>query len=135
MGLRRNRPRSVPRAQRIRKERGEVTDKDPFDKTNATPSVSESETPAIPSPTPKRSRPRTNADWWPDQLDLSVLHRHSHLSNPMEDDFDYAEQFKSLDVEALKRDLIEVMTTSQAWGAAASGHYGPLILGLTWHAA
>ena len=76
------------------------------DKQN-TRSVSESENPAIPAPTPKRSRPRTNADWWPNQLDLSVLHQHSHLSNPMEEDFNYAEQFKSLDVEALKRDLIE----------------------------
>ncbi|MGH8194312.1 MAG: catalase/peroxidase HPI [Woeseiaceae bacterium] len=100
-----------------------------------TTSVSESESPAIPSPTPKRSRPRTNADWWPNQLDLSVLHRHSHLSNPMEEDFDYAEQFKSLDVEALKRDLIEVMTTSQDWWPADYGHYGPLLIRMTWHAA
>jgi len=78
-----------------------------------TTSVSESESPVIPSPTPKRSRPATNKDWWPNQLDLSVLHAHSHLSNPMEEDFNYAEQFKSLDLDALRRDLIEVMTTSQ----------------------
>ncbi len=71
-----------------------------------TQSVSESENPAIPSPTPKVARPRTNRDWWPNQLDLSVLHRHSPLSHPMGDGFDYAEEFKSLDVDALKRDLI-----------------------------
>ena len=100
-----------------------------------TTSVSESESPAILAPLPRRSRPRTNADWWPDQLDLSVLHRHSHLSNPMEDNFDYAEHFKSLDVEALKRDLIEVMTTSQDWWPADYGHYGPLLIRMTWHAA
>src|SRR5439155_26145686 len=100
-----------------------------------TRSVSESENPAIPAPTPKRSRPRTNADWWPNQLDLSVLHQHSHLSNPMEEDFDYAEQFKSLDVEALKQDLIEVMTTSQDWWPADYGHYGPMFIRMTWHAA
>jgi catalase-peroxidase len=100
-----------------------------------TSSVSESENPAIPSPTPKQGRPRTNKDWWPNQLDLSVLHHHSHLSNPMAEDFDYAEQFKSLDVEALKRDLIEVMTTSQDWWPADYGHYGPLFIRMTWHAA
>ena len=104
------------------------------DKEN-TKSVSESENPAIPSPTPKRARPRTNKDWWPNQLDLSVLHHHSHLSNPMEEDFNYAEQFKSLDLEALKRDLIEVMTTSQDWWPADYGHYGPLFIRMTWHAA
>ena len=100
-----------------------------------TRSVSESESPAIPAPTPKRSRPRTNSDWWPDQLDLSVLHRHSKLSNPLEEDFDYAEQFKSLDADALRRDLIEVMTTSQDWWPADFGHYGPLLIRMTWHAA
>src|SRR5438067_3365365 len=75
-----------------------VTDKDlirTHDK-NATASVSESENPAIPSPTPKRTRPRTNKDWWPNQLDLSVLHQRSPLSNPMSEDFNYREQFKAL---------------------------------------
>src|SRR5687768_8395839 len=100
-----------------------------------TRSVSESESPAIPSPKPKRARPRTNQDWWPNQLDLSVLHHHSHLSNPMEDDFNYAQEFKSLDLDGLRRDLIEVMTTSQEWWPADYGHYGPLFIRMTWHAA
>jgi catalase-peroxidase len=100
-----------------------------------TRSVSESENPVIPAPTPKRSRPHKNSDWWPNQLDLSVLHHHSHLSNPMEEDFDYGEKFKSLDVEALKRDLIELMTKSQDWWPADYGHYGPLFIRMTWHAA
>jgi len=100
-----------------------------------TTSVSESENPAIPAPQPKRSRPRTNADWWPNQLDLSVLHHHSHLSSPMEADFRYADQFASLDVQALRTDLIELMTTSQAWWPADYGHYGPLFIRMSWHAA
>jgi catalase-peroxidase len=100
-----------------------------------TRSVSESENPAIPAPTPKVGRPRTIKDWWPNQLDLSVLHTHSHLSCPLEEDFDYAEQFKGLDVEALKQDLIEVMTTSQDWWPADYGHYGPLLIRMAWHAA
>ena len=101
-----------------------------------TTSVSESENPAIPAPTPKTDRrPRTNKDWWPNQLDLSVLHTHSHLSNPMEADFDYAQQFKQLDVDALKKDLIAVMTASQDWWPADYGHYGPLFIRMTWHAA
>ena len=100
-----------------------------------TQSVSESENPAIPSPTPKRTRPRTNKDWWPHQLDLSILHRHSPMSNPLGEDFDYAEEFKTLDVEALKRDLIALMTTSQDWWPADYGHYGPLFIRMTWHAA
>ncbi|HET7202524.1 MAG TPA: catalase/peroxidase HPI [Steroidobacteraceae bacterium] len=100
-----------------------------------TGSVSESESPAIPSPTPKRSRPRTNKDWWPDQVDLSILHAHSPVADPMGKDFNYAEEFKKLDVEALKQDLIKVMTTSQEWWPADYGHYGPLFIRMTWHAA
>src|SRR3990172_8785759 len=91
--------------------------------------------PAIPSPTPKRTRPRTNKDWWPDQLDLSILHRPSPLSDPMGDGFNYAEEFKSLDLEALRRDLSRVMTTSQDWWPADYGHYGPLFIRMSWHAA
>ena len=109
-----------------RRRRRHVTDKDDIrthDK-DATASVSESENPAIPAPTPKRTRPRTNSDWWPNQLDLSVLHRHSPLSNPMGEDFNYREEFKTLDLDALKRDLIELMTTSQDWWPADYGHYG-----------
>ena len=96
---------------------------------------SESENPVIASPTPKRVRPRTNKDWWPNQLDLSILHQQSPLSNPMGEDFNYREAFKTLDVEALKRDLIALMTTSQDWWPADYGHYGPLFIRMSWHAA
>jgi catalase-peroxidase len=112
-----------------------VSDTELTEKKATTASLSESENPAIPSPTPKRARPRTNKDWWPEQLDLSVLHQHSPLSNPMGEDFNYAHEFKSLDLEALKRDLVEVMTTSQDWWPADYGHYGPLFIRMTWHAA
>jgi catalase-peroxidase len=105
------------------------------DRKDVTTSVSESENPVIPSPTPKRTRPRTNKDWWPNQLDLSVLHQHSSLSNPIGEDFNYAEAFKSLDLDALKRDLIELMTKSQDWWPADYGHYGPLFIRMSWHAA
>jgi catalase-peroxidase len=97
--------------------------------------VSESESPAIPAPTPEAHRPFTNRDWWPNQLDLSVLNRNSPLSNPLDPDFDYKEAFGGLDVEALKQDLIEAMTTSQDWWPADYGHYGPLFIRMTWHAA
>jgi catalase-peroxidase len=100
-----------------------------------TESVSESENPAIPSPTSEVPHPRTNKDWWPDQLDLSVLHRHSSLSDPLGEDFDYAREFAKLDVEALRRDLIELMTSSQDWWPADYGHYGPLFIRMSWHAA
>jgi catalase-peroxidase len=100
-----------------------------------TQSVSESENPGIPSPTPKVSRPQTNQDWWPNQLDLRVLHQHSPLTNPLDDDFEYSEEFQKLDLEALKRDLLELMTTSQEWWPADYGHYGPLFIRMSWHAA
>jgi catalase-peroxidase len=97
--------------------------------------VSESENPAIPSPTPAPQRPQTNQDWWPNQVDLQVLHRHSPRSNPLGEGFRYAEEFKNLDVDALKRDVIGVMTTSQDWWPADYGHYGPLFIRMSWHAA
>jgi catalase-peroxidase len=96
---------------------------------------SESENPAIPAPTPQPARPRTNQDWWPNQLNLQVLHQHSPRSNPMGEDFSYAEEFKTLDLDELKRDVFEVMTTSQDWWPADYGHYGPLFIRLSWHAA
>jgi catalase-peroxidase len=100
-----------------------------------TDSVSESENPAIPSPTPEATRPRTNRDWWPNQPDLQVLNRTSRESDPLGEDFSYAEAFRSLDVEALKQDLLDVMTTSQEWWPADYGHYGPLFIRMSWHAA
>ena len=113
-----------------------MTEKDPIpSQKNATRSNSESENPAIPSPTPKQTRPRTNKDWWPNQVDLSVLHQHSPLSHPLGEAFNYAEEFKTLDLDALRKDLIAVMTTSQEWWPADYGHYGPLFIRLTWHAA
>jgi catalase-peroxidase len=96
---------------------------------------SESEDPVIPAPTPKATRPRSNRDWWPNQLDLDVLRQHSARSNPLGPDFDYAEEFKTLDLDALKQDIFEVMTTSQDWWPADYGHYGPLLIRMTWHAA
>ncbi len=98
-------------------------------------SGSESENPAIASPTPTPTRPRTNRDWWPNQLDLQILHQHSSRSNPMDEDFDYAREFATLDVDALKQDVFEVMTASQEWWPADYGHYGPLFIRMSWHAA
>jgi catalase-peroxidase len=100
-----------------------------------TESVSESENPVIPAPEPKGHRPRTNQDWWPNQLDLSVLHQHTPVSNPLDPDFDYAKAFETLDLDGLKRDIAEVMTTSQDWWPADYGHYGPLFIRMTWHQA
>jgi catalase-peroxidase len=97
--------------------------------------VSESENPDIPSPEPKTSRPRSNRDWWPNQLDLSVLHPHGPRVDALGDDFNYAEAFATLDLDALKRDIVDVMTTSQDWWPADYGHYGPLFIRMTWHAA
>ncbi|EKG30543.1 catalase/peroxidase HPI [Pseudomonas avellanae] len=77
----------------------------------------------------------TNRDWWPKQLNLKILHQHSSLSDPMGEGFDYAKEFKSLDFEAVKKDLRDVMTQSQDWWPADFGHYGPLFIRMAWHSA
>jgi catalase-peroxidase len=77
----------------------------------------------------------TNRDWWPNQLNLQVLHQHSTLSNPMSAEFDYAKEFKSLDLKAVIKDLHKVMTDSQDWWPADFGHYGPLFIRMAWHSA
>jgi catalase-peroxidase len=77
----------------------------------------------------------TNREWWPDQLDLQILHQHSTLSNPMSEEFDYAEEFKSLDLNAVIKDLHALMTDSQDWWPADFGHYGGLFIRMAWHSA
>ena len=78
---------------------------------------------------------RSNRDWWPNQLNLKMLHQHSSLSSPMARDFDYAKAFTSLDLKALKKDLQALMTDSQEWWPADFGHYGPLFIRMAWHSA
>jgi catalase-peroxidase len=78
---------------------------------------------------------RSNKDWWPNQLNLGILRQNSPLSNPMGEEFNYAEEFKTLDLDAVKKDIEEVMTTSQDWWPADYGHYGPLLIRMAWHAA
>jgi catalase-peroxidase len=77
----------------------------------------------------------SNQDWWPNLLNLKILHQHSHMSNPMGEAFNYAEEFKKLDLEALKKDLYELMTDSQQWWPADYGHYGGLFIRMAWHSA
>ncbi len=81
------------------------------------------------------SASRTNHDWWPNHLNLNLLHQHSSLSDPMGENFSYAEEFKSVDYKALKKDLAALMTDSQDWWPADFGHYGPLFIRMAWHSA
>ncbi|MBI2710356.1 MAG: catalase/peroxidase HPI [Actinobacteria bacterium] len=105
------------------------------EQANVTARGSESENPAIEGPTAKPHRPQTNQDWWPDQPDLRVLQQHAPRQNPFGPDYDYKAEFATLDLDELKRDVIDVMTTSQDWWPADYGHYGPLFIRMTWHAA
>ena len=77
-------------------------------------------------------RSKTNRDWWPNQLDLSVLHRNPPQADPMGAEFDYAAEFETLDLAALKQDIEAVMTTSQDWWPADYGHYGPFFIRMAW---
>jgi len=86
----------------------------------------------------QKSQPRhmpSNRDWWPHYLNLSILHQHTPQANPMGESFNYAEEFKSLDLAALRADIFELMTTSQDWWPADYGHYGPLFIRMAWHSA
>ncbi|MFL6059963.1 MAG: peroxidase family protein, partial [Marmoricola sp.] len=96
--------------------------------------MSESENPALDAPTPSTSAPRTNKDWWPNALDLTVLHPHNPKGDPLPG-FDYAAAFAGVDVDALKADVAAVLTSSQDWWPADFGHYGGLMIRLSWHAA
>jgi catalase-peroxidase len=78
---------------------------------------------------------RTNRDWWPNTLAVDILHQHGKTGDPMGDDFSYAEAFKSIDYDGLKRDLHALMTDSQPWWPADYGHYGPFFIRMAWHAA
>ena len=104
--------------------------------TEHTESSSESENPAISAPTVKSDqRPRSNRDWWPNQVDLTVLNRTDPRANPLGEEFDYRRAVSELDVDAVKADLVQVMRTSQEWWPADWGHYGGLFIRMSWHAA
>ncbi|MBW8294488.1 catalase/peroxidase HPI [Sphingopyxis sp.] len=90
---------------------------------------------AMSRPALAQDKPMTNQDWWPDKLDLRPLRQHAAESNPMGDDYNYAEEFKTLDLDAVKKDISAVMTQSQPWWPADYGHYGPFFIRMAWHAA
>ena len=86
-------------------------------------------------PAPTSQGGRSNRDWWPNQLNLRILHQNSALSDPMGEGFDYAREFSKLDLAAVKRDLHALMTDSQDWWPADFGHYGPFFIRMAWHSA
>ncbi|SDE84646.1 hypothetical protein [Pseudonocardia oroxyli] len=119
-----------------------MTDPKPRDETaspqgtDTTASRSESENPALAGPTfHPEHRPRSNRDWWPDQVELSVLTRTSPDPDLLGADFDYKKAVAQLDFDAVKADIVSVMRTSQDWWPADWGHYGPLFIRMSWHAA
>ncbi|MDT7950179.1 MAG: catalase/peroxidase HPI [Acetobacteraceae bacterium] len=87
------------------------------------------------SPSNSTAWPRSNQEWWPNQLNLKILHQHSPKANPLKETFNYAEEFKTLDLAAVKQDLYALMRTSQEWWPADWGHYGPLFIRMSWHSA
>src|SRR3954449_3373992 len=92
----------------------------------------------LPASAERRSHPTraaSNRDWWPNQLNLTILRKHPATADPMGDDFDYAAEFRTLDLDALAKDIDEVLTTSQEWWPADFGHYGPLVIRMVWHCA
>ncbi|KAK0331584.1 hypothetical protein LTR94_028353, partial [Friedmanniomyces endolithicus] len=84
---------------------------------------------------PRVSRGRTNRDWWPNALNVKVLHQNVEPANPMGPDFDYRDEFRKLDLKAIKADLTALMTDSQPWWPADYGHYGPFFIRMAWHSA
>jgi catalase-peroxidase len=97
--------------------------------------TSESKCPVTGRTREQSGKGASNRDWWPNQVNLKVLHQHSAMSNPMGEDFNYAEEFKKLDLPAVKKELCALMTDSQSWWPADFGHYGPLFIRMAWHSA
>lgn len=113
----------------------DASDARPPQPDTETHSHSESENPVIESPKPKAHAPLTNQDWWPDQVDVSRLHKQPLEGNPLGAGFNYAREFQKLDVEALRTDMLELMTSSQDWWPADYGSYAGLFIRMSWHAA
>ena len=95
----------------------------------------EAKCPVIHGSNTKTAGSHSNVNWWPQQLNLNILHQHDKKTNPMDESFNYKEEFEKIDYKALKQDLYDLMTDSQEWWPADYGHYGPFFVRLTWHAA